>query len=137
MCNYMEQVAKILGVELNEEFEVVIPQNTTCYMNAKFTKDGLVIIEHNIANDFNLKHYTLQALLTGAYSIKRKPWKPQYNEKYYSVGNGGVIESGTWLNDFLDIALYRLGNCYKTPGAAVFYVDKWKKFCESDRQIEI
>ena len=35
MDNYMEQVAKMLGVELNEEFEVVIPNHSDFEVYAK------------------------------------------------------------------------------------------------------
>lgn len=61
-----------------------------------------------------------------------KRWKPHFNERYYSVGNGGVLEPGTWLNDFVDIAMYKLGNCYATPEEAEANVEKWTKWYSSD-----
>lgn len=61
-----------------------------------------------------------------------KRWKPHFNERYYSVGNGGVLEPGTWLNDFVDIAMYKLGNCYATPEEAEANMEKWIKWYSSD-----
>jgi hypothetical protein len=61
-----------------------------------------------------------------------KRWKPHFNERYYSVGNGGVLEPGTWLNDFVDIAMYKLGNCYATPEEAEANMEKWTKWYSSD-----
>lgn len=34
MANYMLEVARMLGVELGEEFEIVIPENNTIYTTA-------------------------------------------------------------------------------------------------------
>ena len=61
-----------------------------------------------------------------------KRWKPHFNERYYSVGNGGVLEPGTWLNDFVDISMYKLGNCYATPEEAEANMEKWIKWYSSD-----
>jgi hypothetical protein len=133
----MEQVAKMLGVELNEEFEIVIPNHSDFEVYAKFCDGDFKITKTNFLNKYDLANDVLRNLLNKKYTIKRKPWKPQYNERYYSIGTGGVLEGGTWLNDFLDIALYRLGNCYKTPEEAALNVDKWVKFCKSDHQINI
>ena len=63
-------------------------------------------------------------------------WKPHFNERYYSVGNGGVLEPGTWMNDFVDIALYKLGNCYATPEEAEVNVDKWVKWYNSKEEYD-
>lgn len=103
-------------------------------------RGGLTIISSNAEgiHDWSYRDacFVLGNLLTGACSIERKHWKPKYNERYYSIGTGGVLEPGTWLNDFVDIALYRLGNCYPTPEEASANADKWIKFCESDESIK-
>lgn len=59
-------------------------------------------------------------------------WKPRFNERYYSIGPGGVLEPGTWLNDFVDVAMYKLGNCYPTAQEAEKDVTKWTDWYASD-----
>ena len=134
--NYMKQTAEIIGVELNEEFQVIVPTHLSFEIYAKFTDDDFKITKTNIFNTYDMDNDVLKNLLKKNYLIKRKYWKPKYNEKYYSIGTGGVLEGGTWLNDFIDIALYRLGNCYKTPEEAALNVDKWVEFCKSDQPIK-
>ena len=133
--NYMEQVAKILGVELGEKFELK-SSNDSCYTLAMFTDDGLKIVETNVSDQCFWKPYALEHLLKGNYTIKRIPWKPSYNDRYYSVTTGGMIEPGTWLGDFIDITLYKLGNCYCTAEEAESNCQKWIDFFEAD-EIEL
>lgn len=137
MRNNMEEVAKLLGVELDEEFELVFPSNSSCYATVKLTIDGAKVISTNVYDVFNFKSYLLEHLIKGSYEIKRKPWKPKFNERYYSVGVDGSTEDGTWLNDFLDYTLYKIGNCYRTIEEARANRVKWGTFYDSDEVIKI
>jgi len=142
--NNMKKVAKLLGVELEEEFiikDARAHMHVGEYIVAKLDKDGLQIVgcsRNGISydNPFYAAR-ALQDLLVGACVIEHKPWKPKYDEKYYSIGTGGVLEPGVWLDDFIDITLYRLGNCYPTAEEASANLAKWVKFCNSDEHIEV
>ena len=136
--NYMEQIAKMLGVEMGEKYEVIFPDEcNTCQATVIFTDEGVKTISTNVYDVYNFKSYVLTSLLTGAYGLKRKPWKPTYNDEYYSIGMGGIVEHGIWLNDFLDFAMYRLGNCYRTASEAEANRDKWVAFYKSDEVLEV
>lgn len=137
MKNYMEEVAKMLGVKLGEEFELIFPSPSTCHATIMLTIEGVQVINTDVYNVFNFKSYLLEHLIKGTYGIKRKPWKPTYNDEYYSIGMGGIIENGVWLNDFLDFAMYKLGNCYRTPEEAESDKFKWIKFYTSDDIIKL
>lgn len=128
--NYMEEVAKMFGVELGEEF---VCSNGYEY---KFTNNGLLLAS-DIPNKEGAYDQVFMGLLIGSIKLKRKNWKPKYNEKYWSVGPGGVLEPGCWLNDFIDVAMYRLGNCYKTFQEAEANRDKWVAFYASDEVLEV
>ena len=45
--NYMTEVAKMLGVELGEEFDVCF-DNTNVYMKAQFTENGFKVNDTNM-----------------------------------------------------------------------------------------
>lgn len=138
MENKMKEIANMFGVELGEEFEVKFKQPSTCMATAKFTESGLDVINHNIyILTPHWKEDIFINLLTGTYSIERKPWKPKSNERYYSIGTDGDIETGTWLNDFLDYTLYKIGNCYRTPEEAKIDRNKWGSFYSSDEVLTI
>lgn len=134
MANYMKEVAKMLGVELDKEFEVEIGDTV---VKAKITdKDIYLLYSSPYWGRYN-SSALLRQILRGQYTIRNNPWKPAYNEKYYSIGPGGVLEPGNWMNDFIDLALYKLGNCYRTSDEAAANRDKWISFYSEDKSIQI
>lgn len=135
MANHMEKVARILGVELGEEFTVKVQDNG--YLDVVITEDGIRALN----GPEYFKKYNASAclhkLLNGTLSVKRKPWTPSYNERYYSIGIGGTLEPGNWMNDFIDVLLHKLGNCYRTPQEAEANRDKWIAFYASDEALDV
>ena len=134
MASYMAEVAKMLGVELGEEFEIKEQPDIKCTiyndnLYAYPIKDGIYSISSS--------EWTLHRLLTGIITIKRKPWKPQYDEPYYHVGTQGYVHCERWYNDGLDVLYYKLGNCYRTNKEAEANRDKWIAFYASDEVLEI
>ena len=135
--NYMEEVAKLFGVELDKEFELIYKYDPTFYATVKLTLNGVVVIKTNVCDTLTFKNKVLEWLLVGDYDIKRKPWKPKFNEKYYSVGVDGSTEEGTWLSDFLDYTLYKIGNCYRTAEEARANRIKWGTFYDSEEVLNV
>jgi hypothetical protein len=134
MANHMKEVANMLGVELDERFRVVNR------LGDLYSSDYYYFTKYNIMVDgtsCTAEASMLLALVSGFYTIQRLPWKPNYNERYYSIGPGGVLEPGKWMDDFIDRALYKLGNCYHTTQEAEANRDKWVAFYESDKQLEV
>jgi hypothetical protein len=132
MTNHMQDVAKMLGVELNEEFKI-----NDDGVAVKLTENGLEIVNTPGKLIDNVKHICLTNLLTGEYSIKRKPWKPKHNEIYFYVYSDGVVTDLEWHNCEWDFANYKLGNCYRTAQEAETNRDKWKAFYASDEVLDV
>jgi len=137
MANYMNEVAKILGVELLEEFEIVFPNNPSCHATALLNSEKLYIKDHNLANQDFWQISALTNLLNGTYMVKRKPWKPMYDELYYFIDEKGEIYTDTWDDTCFDIIFYKTGNCYKTCEEAEKNKDKWLKFYRSEEVLEV
>ena len=76
--NYMKDVAKILGVELEEEFK--IKGFEPIY---KITNYGLVI-KTDSNNWCEMSGDTFLQLIRGDYVIRNLPWQPKKGEKYYT-----------------------------------------------------
>lgn len=72
--NYMPEVAKMLGVEIGEEFE--IDSFSGFY---KITEEDGCISE---TETFTINAH-LFGILSGQFEIKRKPWIPKYGERYW------------------------------------------------------
>lgn len=125
--NYMSEVAKMLGVELGEYFEINKHDGVfvLCYDGLLHTQAGVMC------------HELLSGLLSRKYTIKRKPWKPKIDEPYYYVDEEGYVYRGTWINDCFGIAFYKFGNCYRTSEEAKANCDKWQAFYASDEVLEV
>lgn len=134
MNNYMKEVSDILGVKIDETF-VISRKNPDAWTFAKLTNNGLQVEEQKI--DLFFWKPSLTCLLRGDYTIEKLKWKPEFHEKYYSIGICGTLEVGCWMNDFLDMTLYRIGNCYKTMEEASTHINKWIDFYNSTNIIEL
>lgn len=62
--NYMAEVAKLLGIELNEEFEI-----SKCHHTVKLTENGVEFTGHPGILKEHAESICLHGLLTGYYSV--------------------------------------------------------------------
>lgn len=117
----LPQVAKLLGVEIGEEF---IIENSDRKETVVLGMDGLHVVQPN--NVLGPNHYQLLVnVLQGLYEIKKKPWEPKYKEYYYcpSITQIRVIQS-MWLGDTRDYAMKFLGMVYRTEEEAKVNLSK-------------
>ena len=109
--NLMPEVAKLLGVELGEEF---IIENKDRKETVVLAADGFHVIQPNdvLGPDHGK---LLSKVLQGLYEVKQLPWEPKKDERYYipSVSNQCVQEY-FWKGYTLDYAMKLLDMVYKT-----------------------
>lgn len=137
--NYMSEVAKMLGVELGERFHIKFNNG----FNSKYHEDNeYYLCESGVKLDKKnhacISSDMLLGILSGAISIKRKPFRPKKGEEYWSVealyGDAVCIHwSGCWG----DIMYYKVGNCYRTQEEAEMNRDKWLAFYASNEVLEV
>lgn len=120
--NYMEQVAKILGVELNEEFEV--DDHDRLF---KFTEQYLM--HSDKYGVWQIDTDALGEILSGDYKIIKKPWKPHDSDKFFYITISGDIVEKEYVKIIpYDCTLIRMGNCFKTKEEAESHKEKWLKY---------
>lgn len=115
--NHMDQVAKILGVELEEKFKL-----THCKEIYKFTKDGLVFINDECDKEWKDAPLVQKAVLIGKFAIEKWLWKPKKGDTYHFVywlkrSDGWAIDVGCERYDEYfagDTLRADIGNCFKT-----------------------
>lgn len=121
--NYMADVAKLLGVEPNEEFEVVIPDETEHQpIRYQFNSNQFGCWETEGGNSgFHVHWNLLLMILCGQAYIKKLPWKPKNDEKYYYVcwhyqPAAMLIIGYSTFSDISETECLRvdIGNCFKT-----------------------
>lgn len=136
--NYMAEVAKMLGVELYERFQIINLENNIPISdyNYYFTDKDIEIDDagHGCSGE-----YILINLVYGDFAIKRKPWKPKDGDKFWYVDADEVICSYVDFNhnDADHVNYYKLGNCYRTREEAEANRDKWIAFYKSDEVLEV
>lgn len=134
--NYMKDVAKMLGVELGEQFNIdccgeCSSDNSYIY---HLSNDGVVLDKKGYSC---ISADVLSKLILGEWKIKRIPWHPNSYEMYYFVNADGDVDNFTWAACTTDLNLYKLGNCYRTPQEAEANRDKWIAFYASDEMLEV
>ena len=133
MANYMEDIAKLLGVELGERFQLYDELREYTY-DYYLTERGIKID----ANDRTCSSTDLLCgILYGDYHIKRKPWKPKTDEFYWIVKPDGEVGYMRWYDSYSDATLYKIGNCYRYKVEADANLDKWILFYASDEILEV
>lgn len=107
--NYMKDVAKILGVELEEEFK--IKGFESIY---KITNYGLVI-KTDSNNWCEMSGDTFLQLIRGDYVIRKLPWQPKKGDEYYFPGEGfNNVCRSLWGNTVFGFAYKEAGLIFKT-----------------------
>ena len=105
--NYMADVAKMLGVELGEEFK--IDGSNLIY---KFLENGLYF---RCIEGWLPAIYQFLDLIKGELEIVKLPWQPKEGDRYYFPVDGFTITScAIWCDSTLEYALKEAGMIFKT-----------------------
>ena len=122
--NCMAEVAKTLGVELEEPFRI---DGKEGYF--RLTDTGLGVKSKLEGEEwFRTCDIMLVNLLTAVYEIIKLPWKPQIREKYYvpriATRPDDRYYYYYWNNNGSDIRRYDMGIVCKTKEEAVAMTKK-------------
>lgn len=121
--NYMEQVAHMLGVELDEEFYLEDVTDGGYYITYdndktvfKLSNSGMLRRDkHVVSGWMESTYHHLLGLLTGRYTIVKKPWKPSHGLRYYYVRLDKTLDYTIFNSEcYWDVLAYTLGNCFRT-----------------------
>ena len=111
--NLIPQIAKMLGVELDEEFKIE-GDNRTYW----FDLDGLHSGEYVVEDEDDAM---LHDLLCGEVEIIKLPWKPKKGEYYYTfdIFRGKWVVRSSWWGGFPnEYALLDKGWVYRSQAEA-------------------
>lgn len=120
--NYWKQFAEMLGLELEQEFSIVLSSSKEKSKNVyKITKMGVFSRGAKDADGFwGLEpSTTVEHLVNGLFEVVPKPWKLKVGEIYfyYSVSLNRVT-TRKWCNGNYDLLLWKCSNCFKTKEEA-------------------
>lgn len=114
--NYMPEVAKMLGLEIGEEFDILYKDGTATEIGPfKFTNETILDCDGD-----ELQCWRLCCLLTGDYTIQKRPWRPKYDDEYWIVFTNGNVGWQYFRKGHTGhIANLNMGNCFPTKEAAL------------------
>lgn len=122
--NCMAEVAKALGLELEEVFRI---DGDKHYFRLTDTGLGMSMCSEN-KNWFVAPINALNGLLLGENEIIKLPWRPQEDEKYYvpfiATKPINMYDEHYWLNEDIDMKRYRMGLVCQTKEEAVALTKK-------------
>ena len=108
------EVARILGVEIGEEFEILLENGSALDAGPyKFTSKTILDRDGEEIDGF-----LVIDLLNGVGTIQKSPWRPKEGELFWTINGKGNVEKYHFLNDMCDLALLNMGNCFPTKKAA-------------------
>lgn len=116
--NLIPQIAKMLGVELNEEFKIKGREGAIY----KFIVDGLLVSDDDAEKVYVTTHMPLVGLVRGDIEIVKLPWKPKKGDVYFTfelLGGKWVVRSFWWGGFPNEYALFDKGWVYRTREEAV------------------
>ena len=124
MKNLMPEVAKLLGVEIGEEFKVDNPGAAGRY---KIDDFGVLLYTSVPCGEYEESQcFNICTLLSGLHKIIKTPFKPKLGENYYTVEEDRVFLD-CWENCMNDYAYLKLGNCFRTKEEAENNADRIRK----------
>lgn len=123
MTNHMAEVAKMLGVNLEEEFKVKKGVSPNCFY--KLSNEGLFLYKQDKYGRLENRHgerstNMLSLLLEGIYEVVPL-WKPIGRERYYvpSIDKPMLFTCWAWENDELDRYRFERGLVCRTKEDAI------------------
>lgn len=119
-ANKMAEVARLLGVELNEEFVVKTQEFGELKVRLE-EKHGLLCFTEEFDGEGEqwLPADFLQDVLLGNYEIRKPPYIPKYNEFYFSFSFQDFrVTSGRWTDWVEDYARLKCGAIFRTRAEA-------------------
>ena len=124
--NLIPEIAKLLGVEMEEAFKIRRPDYEVCEngIYAFFENEGLM--KKNEQGEFdNNSSIEFEDLCLGNYEIVKLPWKPKCDERYfYPSAFDQEVKVEYWSGDTFDYALKALGMVYRTKAEAEENLEK-------------
>ncbi len=128
--NKMKEVAKALGYEVGEEFNIIFTAGKYSRHNPfKFTETDLVDTFGGVFTNY------IGRIITGEYKIEKIPFVPKFGEYYWTYSDGvnaPEIKCYYYSNGCYDKERRLLGIVFRTEQEAKDYLPTWQKRLEGE-----
>ena len=127
----MKEVAKALGYEVGEEFNLIFTDGKYSRYNPfKFTETDLVDTFGGVFTNY------IGRIITGEYTIEKIPFVPKVGEQYWTYCDDKeeifIVCSYNWANSTFHKERKLLGIVFRTEQEAKDYLPTWQKRLEGE-----
>lgn len=110
--NYMPEVAKMLGVKIGEEFDMIVGKA----LSGPFCFTEFDVVDRE---GWSIPLDRFHKLLVGEHALQKRPWRPKDREGYwYITCNKDIYWDYFRTNNLCDLAFLNMGNCFPTKETA-------------------
>ena len=128
--NLVPIIAKELGVEIGEEFNVTGYAKTIRF---KFDETGLLWIDECEKIWAYTDVSTFFRLIDGDVEIIKLPFELKTGDEYWTYSETWEVEDWVWTYDFLDLVYKRVGIVFRTKEEAIkARPDKYKELTSKE-----
>lgn len=120
--NLIPEIAKMLGVNIREEFR--LSHNGVENIGLRVCIDESRILARpdndKICAWDTLDAHIIEGMFSGEYTVKREPWKPKYEEEYWTyTGIDFCVWGKKWRGSAIDFAILKSGLAFRTEAEAI------------------
>lgn len=120
--NLIPEIIRARGLEIDEEFQLKSICGNVSDDVYRFNDNKLQYRRIDGEIYLEASYSTFKSLIWGELEIVKLPWKPKFNEKYYTFCrvfryrefDGWSIETYNWANTPMDVALLKTGWVFRT-----------------------
>ena len=115
--NLIPEIAKLLGVEIGEEFKVIDTHENEC--TVRFIENNLQVFDEL---DKNWRDFAraVGLIVSGEYEVIKLPWKPKLNDVFWTYAcNDFVVCWNKWDGSAQQLAELKCGMVFRTEAEAL------------------
>lgn len=115
--NYVNDVLKMLGVEVGERFQLKSKAGKMC--TGYYFFNEYLYFYNEYCGETLTPNINIRNILSGEYEIVKIPFKPKKGDKYYyycAYVDGYIFKD--WLSCDEDYVRWKIGNCFRTEEEA-------------------
>lgn len=115
--NIIQEITKLLGVEIGEEFKVIDTHENEC--TVRFIENNLQVFD-DVDKNWRDFMCAIGYIVSGEYEIVKLPWKPKFNDKYWTfMSSDFVVRQSSWKDNAGDYTRLKCGCVFRTEEEAI------------------
>lgn len=102
------------------------------YNGSSVARKVIDVLENSAVLSTDYNHESISGLYTNKvieedFDLPKEKWKPELGQGYYYMDEDLGVNKDFWEDDNIDLARYKIGNCYQTEEECEAAIERVKK----------